>query len=114
MGGSLYIYYILYAEHYIYIFRFLYKEQRLYTTLYIRDTVKRTDNNARFAAEFTDDVLLAAVVKALETPSVQASEVADIVGCNPLYAKRRLQDMADRGLIEGKIIGNVWCCRLKE
>jgi len=76
--------------------------------------VKRTDNNARFATQFTDDVLLAAVAKALETPSVQASEVADVVGCNPLYAKRRLQDMADRGLIEGKIIGNVWCCRLKK
>jgi len=76
--------------------------------------VKRTNNNARFAAEYTDDVLLAAVAKALENPSVQASEVAEIVGCNPLYAKRRLQDMAERGLLEGKLIGNVWCCRLKK
>lgn len=76
--------------------------------------MKRTDNNARFAAEYTDDVLLAGLAKALETASVQASEVADIVGCTSLYAKRRLQDMADRGLIEGKIIGNVWCCRLKK
>ena len=76
--------------------------------------MKRTDDNARFAAEYTDDVLLNALAKALESASVQASEVADIVGCTSLYAKRRLQDMAERGLIEGRIIGKVWCCKLKK
>ena len=75
---------------------------------------KRNPMNARFTTVYTDDDFLNAVIKALETASVQSVEVAGIVGCNPEYAKRRLQDMADRGLIEGKIIGNVWCCRLKK
>ena len=75
---------------------------------------KRNPHNARFTTVYTDDDFLTAVTKALETASVQSLEVANIVGCNTEYAKRRLQDMADCGLIEGKIIGNVWCCRLKK
>jgi predicted ArsR family transcriptional regulator len=76
--------------------------------------MKRTEDNARFAAEYTDEVLLSAVADALKTASVQASEVADIAGCTPLYAKRRLKDLAERGLLDARIIGNSLCFRLKE
>lgn len=86
----------------------------IYHALYPTCMRKRTEDNARLAVMYTDEQFLDAIVDALKTPSVQSVEVADRVGCSTQYAKRRLQDMADRGLIEGKIIGNVWCCRLKK
>lgn len=65
-------------------------------------------------ARFTPEVMLEALAKALETASVQPVEVAEHAGCSPRYAKDLLRQMAEDGLIEGKIIGNVWTYRLKK
>lgn len=65
-------------------------------------------------ARFTDDVMLKALKLALKTASVQPIEVAEHAGCSPRYAKDRLREMLEAGLIDGKIIGNVWTYRLKK
>lgn len=75
---------------------------------------KRTSDNSRFAEVYSEEVFLKALAKALETPSVQPTEVAEHAGCSPRYAKDRLREMAESGLIEGRIIGNVWTYRLKK
>lgn len=65
-------------------------------------------------AKFTPEKMIEAISKALENASVQPVEVAEHAGCSPRYAKDLLRQMADEGLIEGKIIGNVWTYRLKK
>lgn len=65
-------------------------------------------------ARFTKDVMMSALKEALKTASVQPIEVAAIAGCSPRYAKDLLREMAESGLIEGRIIGNVWTYRLKK
>lgn len=64
--------------------------------------------------KFTSEVMLDALKEALKSASVQPIEVAAIAGCSPRYAKDLLREMADSGLIEGRIIGNVWTYRLKK
>ena len=75
---------------------------------------KRTSDNSRFEEVYSEDVFLNALATALLTASVQPVEVAEHAGCSVRYAKERLREMADSGLIEGRIIGNVWTYRLRK
>lgn len=63
---------------------------------------------------YTDKDFIDAVKKVLERPAANASEVADVLGCNPRYATIRLKSLVDRGLLEGekKTIG--WGFRPKK
>ena len=75
---------------------------------------KQHPETARFTTVYHDDDFVNAIDEASRTPSVQAVEVADILGCSTQYAKKRLAKMEKEGIIDGKIIGNVWTYRLRK
>ena len=75
---------------------------------------KQHPETARFTTVYAETDFLNATNEALQNPSVQAAEVSEILGCSTQYAKKRLKSMADSGLIEGRIIGNVWTYRLRK
>ncbi|KXS39374.1 MAG: hypothetical protein AWU58_2052 [Methanohalophilus sp. T328-1] len=72
----------------------------------------RTENRARFAVQYTDEDFTEAVEEALEKATVSASDVAEIVGCNPRYAKDRLLKLAEEGKLEAEMKGKGWGFRL--
>lgn len=75
---------------------------------------KQDPESARFTKVYTDDDFINGVAEVLKNPSVQAVEVAEILGCSVQYAKKCLKRMADDGIIEGRIVGNVRVYRLKK
>lgn len=75
---------------------------------------KQHPETARFTTVYAETDFINAISEALQNPSVQAAEVSEILGCSPEYAKKRLRSMAESGLIEGRIIGNVWTYRLRK
>ncbi|HZY25012.1 MAG TPA: hypothetical protein VFE71_04245 [Bacteroidales bacterium] len=68
----------------------------------------RTDNNARFTKEFSDEQFIKAINKCMEECTCTVAEVAEKVGCNPQHAKRRLMVLAEAGKVEKKLRGRIW------
>jgi hypothetical protein len=68
----------------------------------------RTETNARFTQEFTDEQFIKAIDKCMENATCSSFEIAEIVGCNPRHAKNRLLQLADQGKIKKKMKGNLW------
>ena len=62
---------------------------------------------------YTDQDFIDAVRRVLERPAANASDVADVLGCNPRYATVRLKSMVDKGLLEGEKKSTGWGFRLK-
>lgn len=74
----------------------------------------RTENGSRFAKEFEDDEFLKAVDECMAEATCTAAEIAEKVGCNPIFAKKRLLQLADRGKLCKKLKGRTWGFRPKE
>jgi DNA-binding Lrp family transcriptional regulator len=72
------------------------------------------DDTGLYLKRYTDDVFIDALRKALENPTVAASEVADILGCNQRYAVNRLTELAESGKIEAVMKGRAWGFRPKK
>lgn len=66
------------------------------------------DETGLYLQKYTDDKFILALRKALETPTVTASEVAAILGCNQRYAVNRLVEMAESGKINAEMKGRAW------
>ena len=63
---------------------------------------------------YSDDDFIKAVRKAIERPTANASEVAEILGCNPRYATVRLKNLVDKGLLNSEKKTTGWGFRPKE
>ncbi len=73
----------------------------------------RDKSNARFTKQYTDEDFIEAVRIVLDNPTASASEVAEILGCNPRYATARLKELAEEDKLEGVMKGRSWAFRLK-
>jgi ribosomal protein S25 len=76
--------------------------------------IPRKKDSHLFAEQYTDEAFMKAVKEAMESATVSASEVADILGCNPRYATVRLRELKDQGLLDGTMKGKAWGFRLKK
>lgn len=63
---------------------------------------------------YSDDDFIKAVRKAIERPTANASEVAEILGCNPRYATIRLKSLVDKGLLDSEMKTTGWGFRPKK
>lgn len=64
---------------------------------------------------FTDDEILIALKKCLEEAIIPAAEVSELLpGTSPRYVKDRLLELKEKGLVDAKYHGNVWCFRPKQ
>jgi ribosomal protein S25 len=68
----------------------------------------RTQNGSRFAKEFEDEDFLKAVHECMEEATCTAAEVAEKVGCNSIFAKNRLLQLAEEGKLCKKLKGRTW------
>lgn len=68
----------------------------------------RTEDGSRFAKEFMDEDFLKAVQECMEEATCTASEVAEKVGCNSIFAKNRLLKLADEGKLVKRMRGRTW------
>lgn len=68
----------------------------------------RVKSSGRFSKEFMDEDFLKAVTECMEEATCTASEVAEKVGCNPIFAKKRLLKLADEGKLVKKMKGRTW------
>jgi hypothetical protein len=68
----------------------------------------RTENKARFAKQYTEEDFLKAVEKCLENATCTATEVAEIVGCHPRFAKDQLLKLVEEGKLTKKQKGTSW------
>lgn len=76
--------------------------------------MKKKGDNWAYLIKYTDEMFIDALREALENPTVTASKVAAITGCNPRYAVVRLVEMAEEGKIEAVMESRSWGFRLKK
>lgn len=76
--------------------------------------MKRTDNGARFAPEWTDEQIIKAVDEALKKASVSVNDVKEVLGCSTQTAKARLLKLKDEGQLKGQMKGKSWGFRLPD
>jgi len=74
----------------------------------------RTENGSRFAKVFDDEEFLKAVNECMEEATCTAAEVAEKVGCNPIFAKNRLLQLEKDGKLCKKLKGRTWGFRPKK
>ena len=68
----------------------------------------RTDDNSRFAREYTDEDFMLALVECQANATCTAAEVAERMGCSARYAKDRLSMLASEQKVEKVLRGNAW------
>jgi len=61
--------------------------------------------NGRLQTVYTDEMLIQAVKDVGEATPRQ---VADVIGCNTVIARKKLKSLVERGLIQGKNIAGRW------
>jgi len=61
---------------------------------------------------YSDDEILNALRRCIEEAIIPAAEVSErLPGTSSRYVKDRLLEMKDKGLVQAKYHGNVWCFR---
>lgn len=65
--------------------------------------------------KYTDEKILEALRKCLEDPKIHSSLIAEELGATQEYIKNRLKKIMneENSPIEGELIGNAWCFKLK-
>lgn len=63
---------------------------------------------------YSDEDFIKAVLEAIGRPTANASEVAEILGCNPRYATVRLKSLVEKGLLNSEKKTTGWGFRPKE
>lgn len=76
--------------------------------------MKRSENNARFASEWSDEDIIEAVEEALKKASVSVNDVKEVLGCSTQTAKARLLKLKNEGQLKGQMKGKSWGFRLPD
>jgi hypothetical protein len=74
----------------------------------------RTENGVHFATEFSDELFLKAVKKCMDEATCTGAQVAEIIGCNPTVATRRLLKLVEGGKLTNVRRGRSWGFRPKQ
>lgn len=64
--------------------------------------------DSKYVKQFTDDVVLSAMEEIFKRPTTTASKVAKLLKANPVYMRRVMLDMKNRGVIKGAQDGKTW------
>jgi len=69
---------------------------------------QRVSTNGRFVKEYNEEDFIRALKECMSEATVTADEVAEKLGCNPRYARNKLNELADVKKINKKLRGNKW------
>lgn len=73
---------------------------------------KKSETSGRFEKTYTDEDFTRAVKTWCEDPAVPAVEVARLLDCSRDFAKKKIKDMEEKGLLKTEVIGNMLFVRL--